>query len=102
MDITSGKILRALATHKKAGIRCMALCPDGRRVVTGGQDGEIRLSDLSTGELIASAIVGGPYAPVSGSPTFQCPVTSVVIPPDGKLVITGSEDTRIRAWELPA
>jgi len=97
MNIKEGRVIRELAEHKRRGIRCLALCPDQKNIVSGGDDGAIVISDLNTGKTISTALVGGP----TPEGDLHAPVVSAVVTPDGKLVFTGSMDAQIRAWELP-
>jgi WD40 repeat protein len=65
----------------------MALAPDGR-IITGGDDGAVRIWDLKD---------------PSGQPTIlrghRDQLTALAFAPDGRLV-TGSKDGTVRVWDL--
>lgn len=58
------------------GVKSVAIAPDGKILVSGGEDGKIKLWLLSTGEQIHS-MTGHPYG-----------VKNVVISPDGATFAT--------------
>ena len=66
----------------------MAFSPDGRRIVSGGVDGTVRVWDATTGEPIG--------APLSGHATT---VASVAFSPDGRHIVSGSADKTLRVWD---
>jgi WD40 repeat protein len=68
-------------------IRAMALSPDGKRIVSGGDDNMLRLWDVSTGQLVGR--------PLSGHTDL---ISSVAFSPDGKRIVSGSRDTTLRLW----
>jgi WD40 repeat protein len=71
-----------------AGISCVAVAPDNRRVVSGSQDGTVRVSDLrSATEFVAFKKHNGI-------------VYSVAVSADGKWVLSGADDKVVRLWEL--
>jgi WD40 repeat protein len=63
--------------------------PDGRFVLTSGDDGSARLWDASTGRSVA--ILRGHTAPVGGA----------AFSPDGRLVVTASGDRTAHVWRVP-
>jgi WD40 repeat protein len=68
----------------------MAISPDGRRLITGGDDRTIKYWDVATGKMLHS---------FSGHTDT---VTCVAFSADGRRVISGSFDRTVRVWNLPA
>lgn len=79
----------ALGFFQGDGIKTGAFSPDGRRVVTGGNDGTVRLWDGETGLPLAE-----PF-PHAG------PVLHVEFSPDGRFLASASADGTARVWEVP-
>lgn len=74
----------------KAPVDALALSRDNTQFVTGSRDGNARLWDRATGQIVA---------------TFDHknhPVLAAAISPDGKILATGSEDPEgyIKLWDL--
>ncbi len=84
---SSSQIIRSYEAHR-AEIQSLAIHPDGRLVVTAGDDQVLVLWDLSTG---GGKVLKGHTAPV----------TAVVFSPDGKVIISGGEDRVLRIWDMP-
>ncbi|VTR94762.1 sigma-70 family rna polymerase sigma factor : Uncultured bacterium genome assembly Metasoil_fosmids_resub OS=uncultured bacterium PE=4 SV=1: Sigma70_r2: Sigma70_r4_2: WD40: WD40 [Gemmata massiliana] len=84
-DEIGGKPVRSLATGSR--VWAVALAPDGKWAVTGGDDGAGRLWDVATGkeQLLMRGHVGA--------------VRGVAISPDGKTIATGSEDEKLHFWD---
>ncbi|KAF8965897.1 hypothetical protein BDZ97DRAFT_1995357 [Flammula alnicola] len=66
----------------------VAFSPDGTCIVSGGDDGTIRVRDARTGDTVA-----GPFKGHTNS------VWSVAFSPDGTHIVSGSEDQTIRVWD---
>jgi WD40 repeat protein len=67
-------------------VKAVAFSPDGRRIVSGGQDGTVRLWD-SNGKAIGSPFKG-----------HQGDVAAVAFSPDGQRIISAGEDGTVRLW----
>jgi WD40 repeat protein len=84
LSASDGKVRMALQGHRKQ-IIAIAFSPDGRKIVTAGQDQELKWWNASTGKGLDSAKHGSALA-------------SVAISPDGKLVASGAEDGTVKLW----
>ncbi|MDT3438727.1 P-loop NTPase fold protein [Pseudofrankia sp. BMG5.37] len=68
-------------------VAALAVTPDGRQIITGGDDGAVRLWDRESG-----AVQG-----VLTGHTGQ--VLAVAVTPDGQQIITGGGDGVVRLWD---
>jgi WD40 repeat protein/serine/threonine protein kinase len=68
----------------------LAIAPDGRHVLTGGDDAVVRLWDAATGNELHR------YHGHKG------PVKQVAFSPDGRWAVSGSWDKTVRIWKLSA
>jgi WD40 repeat protein/serine/threonine protein kinase len=71
------------------GMDRVAVSPDGKRALTGGMDGTVRLWDLATGTELR--VFKG-----HGKGTVHC----VAFSPDGKRAASASDDRTARVWDL--
>ena len=95
---TSSNVLHALRSFgslnlimrgHNGDVSSVAFSPSSKTVVSGSQDGTLRLWDVETGQAI-----GGPWKGHTDT------VSSVAFSPDGKIVVSGSEDTTVRLWDV--
>jgi WD40 repeat protein len=98
-DLTTGKEIRQFQGHAK-DVRCVAISPDGKQLLSGSFDGTMRLWDLDTGKEIRRFDGPGHF------------VESVAFTADGKRAICSygprildavyDEDPRcsLRLWDL--
>ncbi|WP_413206196.1 pentapeptide repeat-containing protein [Rhodospirillum sp. A1_3_36] len=67
-------------------VQCCAFSPDGRRLLSGGEDGTLRLWNAETGRIL-SAIEHGTR------------IQSCAFSPDGRRLISGGDDGTLRLWD---
>jgi WD40 repeat protein len=70
-------------------VRSVAFSPDGQHIVSGSEDGSIRVWNAKTGETAA-----GPFTGHTGW------VSSVAFSPDGQHIVSGSDDRSIRVLNV--
>ena len=79
--------LRVLEGHTGT-VFSVALCADGRRAVSGSEDGTLRVWNLDTGACLR-VFEGHTWA-----------VNSVALCADGRRAVSGSQDKTLRVWDL--
>src|SRR5947207_8676900 len=80
--------LQVTLTGHQGEVICVAFAPDGNTLVTGGEDGTVRLWDLSTRKERAT---------MTG---HTQKVRDVAFSPDGKLIASASLDGSVRLWDV--
>jgi hypothetical protein len=80
--------LQRILTGHSSSINVIALTPDGKQIVSGADDGILKVWDLATGKELRS---------LSGHGNA---VTAIIVTPDGKQVISGSKDGTLTVWNL--
>ena len=81
---------QAVCAHEKA-VRSLAISPDGKWLISGGQEGKVKLWELPNGALVKSVDAS------SGS------VSALACTPDGKLLAIGiaGQSSGVSLWKLP-
>src|SRR5262249_54421573 len=115
---SDGTMLWDVATGRSAGpalpnpvnIRCAALSPDGKTLLTGSPDGRVRLWNAVTGQPLGPPLTGAArqWNTAAGEPLGP-PLTGhsgrirdVAFSPDGELFLTASADGTARLWDAVA
>ncbi len=80
----------AVLTSAPVPVTSVTSAPDGSLLVSGHDDGAVRLWDVSTGDLLATLDGHAPQLPLN-----------VAFNPDGTLLATGGGDGAIRLWGIP-
>lgn len=86
-DVASGEKLRVYTGHTGA-VRAIRFTPDGRRMVTGSNDGAAKLWDVATGDVIRE-FVGHRKA-----------VRCVEFDENERFLVTGSDDSHAILWDM--
>ena len=87
-DIASGEQVTPPLAHD-GPVLMVRWSPDGRRVITAGEDATARVWDAATG-----AAIGPPLAHPAGRW-----VTAALFTPDGKRIVTLCNDGNVRLWD---
>jgi WD40 repeat protein len=74
------------ATHAGT-VRFLEFSPDGKQILTAGDDAVARVWNAADG------------APVTPAILHAAPVCYATFSPDGRLVVTGSDDKTLRVWD---
>ncbi len=86
-DAATGRQIRQLTGSGSIQFLAVTFSPDGRRVISGGRDGQAEIWDVDSGRRVLSLVA------------HVGPVTSAVYSPDGALVATSADDGTLRLWD---
>jgi WD40 repeat protein len=84
-EVATGKALRELPGHR-GDLTGIAFTPDGKQIISGGQDKVVRVRDAATGR------------DVHGFPGHAEGLRGVAFSPDGQLLATAGCDRTLRLW----
>jgi WD40 repeat protein len=93
------QLLRTFAAGSPVG--SVAYSPDGSEVVAASEDGTARIWGAATGRLLR--VLHEPGAGGLGSQNFSVlgnSITSASFSPNGSEVVTASDDTTVRVWDV--
>jgi WD40 repeat protein len=86
-DAATGQPLDRILRHPVV-IKVVAISPDGRRALTGGDDRVARLWDVESGQVLAVL-------------HHRNPLTAVAFDKDGRTLLTAAARDAIRVWHVP-
>ncbi len=87
-DVRTGKQIGSYLAHQNY-VTSVAFCPDGRTVVTGGEDRRAGFWYVSDGEKMANPLV------------HQDGIELVSYSPNGRVLATAQSDGLVRVWSPP-
>ena len=103
-DVETGNIKAGPFLHHTESVTGVDFSPDGKYIAVSAQDSEVSLWDSETGQLVW-VVLRADRDPKTlqilstGSQGHGQGVLTVNFSPDGKLVASGSYDTRILVWD---
>jgi len=86
-DIHSGQMVRHFAGLTII-VNCLALSPDGLRILVGGRNGDIYLWDTEAGKIVRRFETSMKF------------VHSLAMSSDGRRALSGSDDKPLRLWDV--
>lgn len=90
-----GRVLRRFASHERAA-NTVATAPDRRQLLSGSDDGTLRLWDLASGAELRR-LMG--HSSLEGS---DGGIWAIALAPDGRHALSGSADGTLRLCDLAA
>jgi WD40 repeat protein len=86
-DKRDGKRLQSIDSHPQWGVRYVAFSPDGQRIVTASEDRTCKVSDVTTGQKLAT---------FTG---HDARVMSAEFSPDGSRIVSAALDHTAKIWD---
>jgi WD40 repeat protein len=96
LDVPEGKRRLGLAGHD-GRVMSVRLSPDGKRALTAGQDGTLRLWDIAARDQLR---LMKPDRPPPGQTPPLISVSCASMSRDGKRAVSGGADMKLRIWDL--
>jgi WD40 repeat protein/serine/threonine protein kinase len=98
-DAVSGQELLKLPGHTYR-VTSIAVTADGKRIATAGAEGTARLWDATDGRQVLRIDVDTGVINATTKPCDDLKgVCSVAVTPDGRRIVTGSEDGSVKIWD---
>ncbi len=85
-SVTTGTLISTLADRVK-GVYSLQFSPDGTKLLSGNGEGEIIVSEVSTGQIVRSLRSGNSFY-------------RAVFSPDGQKIASADQDGKIRIWDV--
>lgn len=98
-NIATGEVKARLEGHSDA-VREVAFSPDGSIIASCSNDATVRIWDVATGEEMAMLAEANR---ITDQERWQYRigwVTSIAYSPDGKTIVSGSNDATVRIWDV--
>ncbi len=105
-DLTTGLSFAVLRETNTVGVNALALSPDGTLVVTANSDNVARVWEVpenrerdaeKSNNEVEGQVLDKPMWLLSG---HRGPVRSVAFSPDGRFILTASDDRTARVWDV--
>jgi WD40 repeat protein/class 3 adenylate cyclase len=88
LDLTTGRVRSLQSLAAVTLMATLQYTPDGRTLLAGSRDGDVRVWDISSGSITQT------FASNSGGRT------QIAIDPSGNTVVSGADDGSVIAWDL--
>ncbi len=96
-DVTSGEEIRRFEGHQ-APVRSVAFSADGMQILSGGGNVQVGMNRAVDNRIILwDATTGDMIRQFEG---HSAPVRSIAFGPDGKTILSGSDDTTMILWNI--
>src|SRR6185437_9136892 len=94
-DRVTGKQVRSVAAHE-GWVRQLVPTPDGKRLVTVGDDMRVKVWDAASGRPLASLAGHAPRTPEG----YLSALYAAAVSPDGRYAASGDRAGFVRVWDL--